>query len=57
MPLLDHFHTPLYPHRAGESFHSRLANCIADELHRDQIGLSRAARWNRRFSGAGGKTE
>jgi hypothetical protein len=27
MPLLDHFHTPLYPHRAWESFHSRWANC------------------------------
>ena len=34
MPLLDHFHPPLYPQRSWESFHSRWANCIADELHR-----------------------
>ena len=34
MPLLDHFHPPLYPTRAWESFHSRWANSIADELHR-----------------------
>ncbi len=34
MPLLDHFHPPLYPQRAWESFHSRWANSIADELHR-----------------------
>jgi hypothetical protein len=33
MPLLDHFHPPLYPQRAWESFHSRWANCIADGLH------------------------
>jgi hypothetical protein len=32
MPLLDHFHPPLYPHRAWESFHSRWANSIADAL-------------------------
>jgi Protein of unknown function (DUF4058) len=34
MPLHDHFHPPLYPQRSWESFHSRWANCIADELHR-----------------------
>src|SRR5690349_3089615 len=33
MPLLDHFHPPLYPHRAWESFHSRWANSIADALN------------------------
>ena len=33
MPLLDHFHAPLYPHRAWESFHSRWANSIADGLN------------------------
>jgi hypothetical protein len=32
MPLLDHFHPPLYPHRSWESFHSRWANSIADTL-------------------------
>jgi hypothetical protein len=34
MPLLDHFHPPLYPARPWESFHSRWANSIADELQR-----------------------
>lgn len=34
MPLLDHFHPPLYPRPVWESFHSRWANSIADELHR-----------------------
>ena len=34
MPLRDHFRPPLYPQRSWESFHSRWANCIADELHR-----------------------
>ena len=34
MPLLDHFHPPLFPHRAWESFHSRWANTIADALQR-----------------------
>lgn len=33
MPLLDHFHPPLFPHRAWESFHSRWANSIADGLN------------------------
>jgi Protein of unknown function (DUF4058) len=34
MPLLDHFHPPLHPQRAWESFYSRWINSIADELHR-----------------------
>jgi hypothetical protein len=34
MPLLDHFGPPLYPQRSWESFHSRWANSIADELQR-----------------------
>src|SRR5262245_57186780 len=34
MPLLDHFHAPLYPQRSWESFHSRWANSIADFLQR-----------------------
>jgi len=33
MPLLDHFRPPLYPQRAWESFHSRWANSIADQLN------------------------
>ncbi|MCI0377508.1 MAG: DUF4058 family protein [Gemmataceae bacterium] len=32
MPLLDHFHAPLFPQRSWESFHSRWANSIADYL-------------------------
>jgi hypothetical protein len=34
MPLLDHFHAPLFPTRPWESFHSRWANSIADLLNR-----------------------
>jgi Protein of unknown function (DUF4058) len=34
MPLLDHFHPPLFPGRPWESFHSRWANSIADALNR-----------------------
>ncbi len=34
MPLLDHFHPPLFPGRPWESFHSRWSNSIADELNR-----------------------
>jgi hypothetical protein len=34
MPLLDHFHAPVYPGRRWESFHSRWANSIADYLNR-----------------------
>src|SRR5687768_15306965 len=33
MPLLDHFHAPLYPARPWESFHSRWANSVADVLN------------------------
>jgi len=33
MPLLDHFRPPLYPRRPWESFHSRWANSIADQLN------------------------
>jgi hypothetical protein len=33
MPLRDHFHPPLFPQRAWESFHSRWANSIADQLN------------------------
>jgi hypothetical protein len=33
MPLLDHFHPPLFPQRSWESFHSRWANSIADALN------------------------
>ena len=34
MPLRDHFHPPLYPQCAWESFHWCWANSIADDLHR-----------------------
>jgi hypothetical protein len=34
MPLLDHFHAPLFPQRSWESFHSRWANSMADALQR-----------------------
>lgn len=34
MPLKDHFHAPLYPTRAWESFHSRWANSMADALQK-----------------------
>jgi hypothetical protein len=33
MPLLDHFRPPLFPQRSWESFHSRWANSIADQLN------------------------
>jgi hypothetical protein len=33
MPFLDHFQVPLDPRRAWESFHSRWANSIADQLN------------------------
>lgn len=32
MPLLDHFHPPLYPHHHWESFHSNWATRIADGI-------------------------
>ena len=34
MPLLDHFRPPLYPRHSWESFHTRWANAIADNLDR-----------------------
>jgi hypothetical protein len=34
MPLLDHFHPPLYPKRHWESFHSAWAGALADDLNR-----------------------
>src|SRR5205823_3921552 len=37
MPLLDHFHAPLYPQRHWEAFHSRWANAIADSLNDDLL--------------------
>ncbi len=33
MPLLDHFHPPLYPHRHWESFHTNWAGALADALN------------------------
>ena len=33
MPLLDHFHPPLYPRRHWESFHTQWASCIAASLN------------------------
>lgn len=35
MPLLDHFHPPLYPRHHWESFHSNWATRIADALTAD----------------------
>jgi hypothetical protein len=32
MPLLDHFHAPLYPRHSWESFHSNWATRLADAL-------------------------
>jgi hypothetical protein len=32
VPLLDHFHPPLYPHHSWESFHSNWATRIADAI-------------------------
>jgi hypothetical protein len=37
MPLLDHFHPPLYPHRHWESFHVTWAGAIADSLNEDLL--------------------
>jgi Protein of unknown function (DUF4058) len=34
MPLLDHFHTPLYPLHSWESFHARWAGALLDLLNR-----------------------
>lgn len=33
MPLLDHFHPPLFPVHSCESFHARWAVAIADALN------------------------
>jgi len=33
MPLLDHFHPPLHPHRKWDAFHARWAVSIADALN------------------------
>jgi hypothetical protein len=33
MPLLDHFHAPLFPTRRWESFHARWASAISDALN------------------------
>jgi hypothetical protein len=33
MPLLDHFHAPLYPRNSWESFHSNWATRLADALN------------------------
>jgi hypothetical protein len=33
MPLLDHFHAPLFPRRHWESFHVNWAGAIADDLN------------------------
>jgi hypothetical protein len=37
MPLLDHFHAPLYPRRRWEAFYSSWANAIADALNADLL--------------------
>jgi hypothetical protein len=37
MPLLDHFHPPLFPHRHWESFHVNWAGAIADSLNEDLL--------------------
>jgi hypothetical protein len=37
MPLLDHFHAPLYPQRHWEAFHSRWASAIADALNENLL--------------------
>ncbi|MBA4189444.1 MAG: DUF4058 domain-containing protein [Planctomycetaceae bacterium] len=37
MPLLDHFHPPLAPHRHWESFHVTWAGAIADVLNEELL--------------------
>lgn len=37
MPLLDHFHPPLFPRRHWESFHVTWAGAIADALNEDLL--------------------
>src|SRR4051794_33671133 len=34
MPLLDHFHAPIYSTHSWESFHARWAGALADDLNR-----------------------
>ena len=37
MPLLDHFHAPLFPRRRWESFHTNWVGAIADALNEDLL--------------------
>lgn len=37
MPLLDHFHEPLYPRRSWESFHAAWLGFISDALNNDLL--------------------
>src|SRR5438067_9903110 len=37
VPLLDHFHPPLFPRRHWESFHVTWAGAIADALNEDML--------------------
>lgn len=37
MPLLDHFHPPLYPGRHWESFHAMWAGCLAGQLNTEVL--------------------
>ena len=37
MPLLDHFHPPLYPPRRWEGFHHAWATAIAPQLNQDVL--------------------
>ena len=37
MPLMDHFHPPLFPRRHWESFHVTWAGAIADALNEDLL--------------------
>jgi len=38
MPLLDHFHPPLYPRRHWEGFHARWASAITDAVNEQLPG-------------------
>ncbi len=38
MPLLDHFHPPLHPHRHWDAFHARWAVAIADAFNGGLLG-------------------
>jgi hypothetical protein len=37
MPLMDHFHPPLYPRRHWEGLHTRWASALADALNQDLL--------------------